>query len=242
MEDCLVPYFRLDAHERALYYHLLRHSRVAGRRTVFISKRGLANSACLSITSILNRLRGLARKGCIRIVERSYEGHRIEVLLPSEIPGCVRRGEVTDGPEPEAGNCVKSARLRRAIFRREGGRCFYCLRPLGPRIACLDHVVPLVRGGDHSYRNVVACCFRCNMAKQSKTARDFLRTLAQEGLLRRRELQRRFQALKELQGGRAKPVLVASEQPGRRRAVRGTRRPSRRGWEGRSQLARHAVE
>ena len=210
VEDCLVPYFRLDAHERALYYHLLRHTRVVGRRTVFISKRGLTISACLSITTIINRLRGLARKGCIRIVERSYEGHRIEVLVPGEIPGCVRREEKEAGPNLEAANCIKNPRLRRAIFRREGGRCFYCLRRLGPRMASMDHVVPLAEGGDHSYRNVVACCFHCNTSKLAQPAREFLRSLAREGMLNRRELPGRRRALEALQRGRAKPRIEGS--------------------------------
>jgi len=207
VEDCLVPYFRLDAHERALYYHLLRHTRVVGQRTVFISKRGLTSSSCLSITTIINRLRGLARKGCIRIVEKSYEGHRIKVLVPREIPGGVRREEKGAGPNLDAANCIKNPKLRRAIFRRESGRCFYCLRRLGPRMASMDHVVPLCEGGDHSYRNVVACCFHCNTSKLAQPAREFLQGLAQEGVLNRRELPRRMRALEALQSGRAKPRI-----------------------------------
>jgi len=50
---------------------------------------------------------------------------------------------------------------RRAVLRRDGGRCAYCSDPADT----IDHVVPLSRGGRHEWANVVASCKRDNLAK-----------------------------------------------------------------------------
>jgi len=212
IEDYLVPYLHLDPHERVLYHNLLRHSRVEGRRTVCVSKNGLARTACLSITCVLNRLRSLARKGCLRVVDRGYHGHVIEVLTPGEIAGCLPSEVRTPGRDLEAANCFRNPELREAIYRRERGRCFYCQRRLGPKIVTLDHVVPLAQGGNHSYRNVVACCFECNETKWELAAEDFLRVLLRKGRLTRRELAGRRAALKALKRGQSMPNLHKPER------------------------------
>jgi 5-methylcytosine-specific restriction endonuclease McrA len=217
IEDYLVPYLHLDPHERVLYHNLLRHSRVVGKRTVSVSKRGLAQSACLSTTCVLSRLRTLVRKGCVRVVDRGYHGHMVEVLTPNEIAGCVPSETKTPERDLEAANCFRNREQRQAIYRREEGRCFYCQRRLAPRIVTLDHVVPMAQGGDHSYRNVVMCCFECNELKWEHTAKDFLRLLLRKGRLTRRELAGRRAALKALQRGLSRPNL---HKPVRLKAAR----------------------
>lgn len=207
IEDYLVPYVHLDPHERALYHNLLRHSRVQNKRTICVSRKGLAQSACLSVTCVLSRLRSLARKGCVRVVKRDYHGHVLEVMTPNEIAGCVPNAAKTPERDLEAADCFRNRELRQAILRREEGRCFYCQRRLSPRIMTLDHVVPLAQGGDHSYRNVVACCTDCNAMKWQHKAEDFLRLLLHKGRLGQRLLERRCAALKALQKGLCRPNL-----------------------------------
>lgn len=53
---------------------------------------------------------------------------------------------------------------RRAVFVRDGHQCQYC----GAAAESLDHVVPTSRGGPHTWENVVACCRRCNSAKEDR--------------------------------------------------------------------------
>jgi 5-methylcytosine-specific restriction endonuclease McrA len=53
---------------------------------------------------------------------------------------------------------------RRAVFVRDGHRCQYC----DGAAESLDHVVPTSRGGEHVWENVVACCRRCNSAKEDR--------------------------------------------------------------------------
>lgn len=50
----------------------------------------------------------------------------------------------------------------------QGERCAYCRDPLPERGWHLEHVVPLSRGGEHVWENVVASCLRCNMIKGAK--------------------------------------------------------------------------
>jgi 5-methylcytosine-specific restriction endonuclease McrA len=50
---------------------------------------------------------------------------------------------------------------RRAVLRRDGGRCAYCEAPADT----VDHVVPRSRGGRHEWTNVVASCQRDNLMK-----------------------------------------------------------------------------
>ncbi|MBB2964742.1 HNH endonuclease [Methylobacterium sp. R2-1] len=63
-----------------------------------------------------------------------------------------------------------------AVFERDGWRCQLCRRktrrdhrglktPLSPE---LDHIIPLARGGDHTYRNTQCLCYPCNSAKGAR--------------------------------------------------------------------------
>lgn len=55
------------------------------------------------------------------------------------------------------------------LFLRDEFRCQYC----GARgDLTFDHVVPRARGGVTSWRNVVAACSKCNLAKGSKSLRQ----------------------------------------------------------------------
>lgn len=64
---------------------------------------------------------------------------------------------------------------REAVFERDGWVCHLCGEPI-PRDAAwpdvlsaqVDHVVPLAKGGDHSWGNVAAAHFKCNAAKRDR--------------------------------------------------------------------------
>lgn len=62
------------------------------------------------------------------------------------------------------------------VFERDGWRCQMCRKktrrdlrglktPLSPE---LDHIVPLARGGEHTYKNTQCLCYPCNSAKGAK--------------------------------------------------------------------------
>jgi len=51
------------------------------------------------------------------------------------------------------------------VYERDGGRCHMCKRKVNRKNWHLDHIVPLSKGGDHSYKNVAVSCLYCNLSK-----------------------------------------------------------------------------
>src|SRR5216683_5614583 len=154
MEDLVVPGLRLSVIERAVYSHLLRHSRLEGRVELCFSILWLARGACLSTSSVRQSVRSLVAKGAMRLAERSRAGHVVKVCLPEEIrsvragknaaradnrlPGVGRPPGVVNGGNLEEADFLEGGARREAIHEREGGFCFYCLRRLRPMVRCLD--------------------------------------------------------------------------------------------------------
>ncbi len=210
LEDVLVPRLQLTLFERAVYSHLLRHSHLEGRRRLRFSTSWLARSAGLSLNA-RKAVRTLALKGALRIVERTYHGHVVEVLLPDEIRAAqdaARQHSLpSTGFDLEGADFLRTPELRQALHRREGGRYFYCLCDLPPRLQTLDHVVPDCRHGLDSYRNLVSCCLECNTQKNDRPAADHLRRLFRNRRLTSIELNARLRALRALATGELKPVL-----------------------------------
>jgi HNH endonuclease len=159
-------------------------------------------------------VRSLAAKGAVRLVDRTLAGHEVEVFLPEEIlaapheeavPPCVARPR---GATLEEMNFLKVSSRREAIHARERGLCFYCLRQCVARGRVLDHVVPVVRGGSNSYRNLVSCCLECNAQKGETAAEDFLRSLYRQRRLTATELDAGLRALEALAAGELRPILA----------------------------------
>lgn len=69
---------------------------------------------------------------------------------------------------------------RLAIYKRDDYKCCYCgkkvipgLQPYEPRAASIDHIVPTIKGGTSSSKNLVTSCMPCNMQKGTKTIRQW---------------------------------------------------------------------
>jgi biotin operon repressor len=127
IEDHLIPFLQLDAHLRAVYYHLVRRSRLLGQRRVEISIDSLAKATGLS-TQVRQHIRTLETKGAIKILSRGRTGTTIEVYTPSEIPDCIKTKSSTEPFDIETYDFYTTPFGRRAIIERDGGQCFYCLR------------------------------------------------------------------------------------------------------------------
>lgn len=224
LEDVVVPSLRLSVVERVVYAHLLRHSLLEGHRRLRFSIGQVARGTGLSAGPVRQAVRRLAAKGALRVVERTLEGHLIDVL-PPELICAVRKNQAAQNEASWRSNSESleevdffhNRTLRRAIHAREGDRCFYCLRPLKARMKCLDHVVPCARCGLNSYRNLVSCCVECNSEKGERSATDFLRYLHSERRLTFLELSSRLRALDALIAGKLRPALATSGTPLARR-------------------------
>lgn len=62
-----------------------------------------------------------------------------------------------------------------SILEAIGHRCFYCLRS-GLKL-CMDHFVPLSKGGRHCIENLVPACKHCNGSKWSNMPMDFMKKI-----------------------------------------------------------------
>jgi 5-methylcytosine-specific restriction endonuclease McrA len=71
----------------------------------------------------------------------------------------------------------------RFLWEEQGGRCWYCTRPVRSREATVDHVLAKSRGGTNEWANVVMACRQCNERKANRTTRR-LKTLARLNALR----------------------------------------------------------
>lgn len=73
--------------------------------------------------------------------------------------------------------------LRRTIWERDGGRCMLCgvtckrhkadKYDSDPTLGEIDHIRPLVFGGDHSLENLRLLCKGCNRKKAAYERRRF---------------------------------------------------------------------
>ena len=65
--------------------------------------------------------------------------------------------------------CFVEAVDHRVVFERDKGVCGICKEPVDPMSKWeVDHIVPILRGGLHSYANVQLAHARCNRSKGSK--------------------------------------------------------------------------
>lgn len=75
-------------------------------------------------------------------------------------------------------NIVDSGITIDALIRRDGCRCYICGKEtnfndkrwwnFGPDYPTIDHVIPLSKGGKHSWDNTKVCCGLCNVSKRDK--------------------------------------------------------------------------
>ena len=210
IEDYLFPRLQLTIRQRALYYHLLRHTRVIDSENKMFAIAPLARALDIGDSTVREDLRDLHKKGCIKIEDRTRTGHLVRVLLPTEIDGVLPDIVPANTIDIESLDFFSNRQFVEALLLREQGRCFYCLRSLRKETCELDHVTPQVAEGGNSYRNIVAACHECNSHKQGADGADFIRALYRRGVLSQAELEVRLGAIEELKAGHLIPPIEAA--------------------------------
>jgi 5-methylcytosine-specific restriction endonuclease McrA len=94
-----------------------------------------------------------------------HTGHRVRaVSMSMPFPSIVRLSMYVRVPFK---NIILS---RKNILRRDGHRCQYCGR--GDIGLTLDHVMPMSRGGEETWENLVCACVKCNNTKGDRTPEE----------------------------------------------------------------------
>jgi 5-methylcytosine-specific restriction endonuclease McrA len=131
---------------------------------------------CLALNASFEPLTILPVRRALRLViDRKAEALEVDEDRPF-------RSESAHYPAPVVIRLVRyinvPRRFRRQVtntflFARDRYRCQYCgrhRRALGYRESLTrDHIIPLSRGGDNRWTNVVTACSRCNLRKGNGT-------------------------------------------------------------------------
>ena len=68
-------------------------------------------------------------------------------------------------------------KIKRDVFARDGGKCFWCSTNITLEGSTVDHIVTASRGGSYHPRNLVLACFDCNQLRGDMPADRFLRSV-----------------------------------------------------------------
>jgi 5-methylcytosine-specific restriction endonuclease McrA len=70
-----------------------------------------------------------------------------------------------------------------SLKKKHGTQCHYCLkemdfskgvgRKFNSDMATIEHLIPLARGGEHTFENTVLACRFCNISRGAKSQEDF---------------------------------------------------------------------
>ncbi len=95
----------------------------------------------------------------------TYDGKQLRsVSMSMPFPSVLRLALYVKVPEK---NIILS---RKNILRRDGHRCQFCGR--GDLSLTLDHVIPVSRGGEDTWENLVCACVACNNRKGDRTPEE----------------------------------------------------------------------
>jgi hypothetical protein len=195
--DLLLP--ELKPYEASFYIYFIRHSIVSnGTPYIRVSRRSLqsgivksaysgstsggkdADSSVMSYATVQQTMVALEAVGAIRQEgEPNRDGTLYRILLPEEIDICQQRKfakakiQNIAATENEA-DFYNIRQNRQKIFERDKYKCTYCGNQLTRFTATLDHITPIIEGGDNRAENLTTACLQCNSRKTSRPLGDFL--------------------------------------------------------------------
>jgi 5-methylcytosine-specific restriction endonuclease McrA len=78
---------------------------------------------------------------------------------------------------------VEKGISKKALKKKFGTKCYYCKkemdfsvgvgRKFNRDMATIEHLIPLARGGEHTWENTVLACRHCNISKNAKSIEEF---------------------------------------------------------------------
>lgn len=183
LQPLLTPY------QAAFYWYLFRHSiALHGNPLLRVSTRGMQTgvvrsnrSEAIALHHVRETLGALESIGAIRKEgEPNRDGTPYRMLIPDEIEACRKYRAERKAAEPKTEVAeedidyynVRANRVK--VFERDNYKCHYCGNQLTRFTATLDHLKPVVEGGDNSFANLLTACLGCNSRKNRKPLGDFL--------------------------------------------------------------------
>jgi hypothetical protein len=127
-----------------------------------------------------------------RVPSRPGQVNEYEIRLPSE----VREVQEMIQAESKCGDSDVDLRFddyytdpqkRLEVLKRDGYKCFYCLREVQRDTFYLDHLEPRTQGGQNWQSNLVCSCKNCNSKKNASDATAFFRDIYRQDLLTQEE-------------------------------------------------------
>jgi 5-methylcytosine-specific restriction endonuclease McrA len=125
-----------------------------------------------------NRLR-LRARGRQRYAENLEKYRAIGRARYAKNPVPAKRAAQRRRALKKAATATLTAQEWERILKRFAYRCAYCKRDVA---LTLDHVIPLVKGGQHSVDNVVPACLTCNCSKSNRDVKEWLARGGAKGL------------------------------------------------------------
>jgi hypothetical protein len=110
------------------------------------------------------RLQGICSIECLPI-------YKTERMLESNYISAARRRAL------KYGVAFDETITRTSVFEKDQGICYLCeMRThlehikdgYQPKLSTVDHVVPISKGGSHTWENVRNCCLKCNITKHDR--------------------------------------------------------------------------
>lgn len=186
--DLLLPL--LKPYEAVFYIHFFRHSWLeTGQPLVRLTYRSLKTEVVKTMLqrgrlydlgvcagTIRQSLGGLARLGAIQREEAARSNGAVyRVFVPDQIEACrQRRAEKARLQQKRTDDFYNVRENRQKVYERDSYTCRYCRKLVTPYTATLDHLIPVIAGGDNSFDNLVTACLECNSRKHVKSVGDFL--------------------------------------------------------------------
>ena len=151
--DLLLP--ELTPYEATAYVFFLRHSLIKEDRKIRIGQRTLAKgwaspraAEATNRTHIVRTVKGLEKKGVVKIGDTNRDGTLYTVLLPDEVTSVKEKLSIVIDPIEE--DYFNDSEKRKEIFERDKYVCHYCGDRVTTENATLDHLIPQHMDGKHT--------------------------------------------------------------------------------------------
>lgn len=130
-----------------------------------LTRTEIANFLRISMKKLEKTLKNLEEKRFINCANGKVEIIDWDLMQYKTDSSLKRTREYRRRTTHIAGDSTSYLKHRKEVFERYGHKCVYCG---SEQNLCIDHLVPIVLGGDHYIDNLVVACKKCNSGKAGR--------------------------------------------------------------------------